>query len=468
MAKAEIIYRDVNDISLLEGNPRTITGKQFERLKESLDKNPDYFEARPIILSDRTGELVAIAGNQRLKAARSLGLQQVPTVLLSGLTEEREREIIIRDNVENGEWDMDALANEWDVEELHDWGVNVSKFNNDPNKIGLLVADFLAPPVSVIDLRQGYMADRKRELNGMLSLDSKAGRKEGLMKGLGGLAEALDGNTSITGTSEFNPALCELLVRWFSPEGGKVLDSFAGGSVRGVVSAFCGRDYTGIDISSEQIKANEDCRIRNKWWLDESNNKIEWICADSSNISKILSGQHFDFGLICPPYFDLEIYSDTEGDISNMSWEDFSAQYRKILIDSANLLKDNRFYAVVISDVRDRKGYYRDLRGLTTEAMREAGFRVYNEMVVVDPAQNAHLRARRYMNARKVVRTHQEALVFYKGDDPIKAAHQNMFIYYNGDPKKIREEFGMVGIDRRKLKEFLAVREETTMEVGDE
>ena len=68
-------------------------------LKESIHSNPDYFEARPIILSDRTGELVIIAGNQRYDASVELGLSDVPTVLLHGLTEEREREIIIRDNV---------------------------------------------------------------------------------------------------------------------------------------------------------------------------------------------------------------------------------------------------------------------------------------------------------------------------------------------------------------------------------
>lgn len=124
---AEIIYREVSALSELEGNPRTITKKQFEKLKTSLKNNPDYFEARPLILSDRTGALVVIAGNQRLRAAKSLGLKEVPTVLLEGLTEEREREIIIRDNVENGEWDMEALANAWSTDDLIEWGVEEIK-----------------------------------------------------------------------------------------------------------------------------------------------------------------------------------------------------------------------------------------------------------------------------------------------------------------------------------------------------
>lgn len=123
--REQIKYRKLEDLHKLEGNPRTITGSDFDRLCTSLKDNPDYFEARPLILSDRTGELVILAGNQRYEAAKTIGLTEVPTFLIHGLTEEREREIIIRDNVNNGQWDMDALANEWDQEQLADWGVTV-------------------------------------------------------------------------------------------------------------------------------------------------------------------------------------------------------------------------------------------------------------------------------------------------------------------------------------------------------
>ena len=121
--KAQVQYRKLSELKELEGNPRTIKKDQFEKLKQSLKDNADYFEARPIILSNRTGELVILAGNQRFKAAKAIGMQEVPTVLLEGLNEEREREIIIRDNVENGDWDMDILANEWAELPLTDWGI---------------------------------------------------------------------------------------------------------------------------------------------------------------------------------------------------------------------------------------------------------------------------------------------------------------------------------------------------------
>lgn len=125
MAK-EIVYRKLTELKKLPNNPRTIKKDDMERLKQSIKDNPDYFEARPIILSNRTGDLVILAGNQRYEAAKALKMDEVPTFLLEGLTEAREREIIIRDNVSNGDWDMDALANEWDTQELTDWGVDIN------------------------------------------------------------------------------------------------------------------------------------------------------------------------------------------------------------------------------------------------------------------------------------------------------------------------------------------------------
>ena len=125
MKKLENIakYVAIDELKQLENNPRQIKKADFERLKESVKKNDKFFEAHPIIASDRTGENVIIAGNMRWKAAKELGMAEVPVVILHDLTEEQEREIIIRSNVENGEWDMDMLANEWDTDELEEWGV---------------------------------------------------------------------------------------------------------------------------------------------------------------------------------------------------------------------------------------------------------------------------------------------------------------------------------------------------------
>lgn len=124
-------YKSLDELYHLDRNPRTISKQRMDMLVESIKDNPDYFEARPIICSDRTGKLVIIAGNQRLRAAGMAGLSEVPVVTIHGLSEEREREITIRDNVELGEWDFDLLANDWDVEDLQNWGVDVLKKNDD-------------------------------------------------------------------------------------------------------------------------------------------------------------------------------------------------------------------------------------------------------------------------------------------------------------------------------------------------
>lgn len=109
---SEIIFRKVSEISLLSDNPRKISKKDLEKLVDSIRIN-GFWKHRPITLSDRTGELVVIAGNQRLKAAKKLKLEEVPTVLYSDLTEEQEADIVLRDNINNGQWDISLLDDSW-------------------------------------------------------------------------------------------------------------------------------------------------------------------------------------------------------------------------------------------------------------------------------------------------------------------------------------------------------------------
>jgi len=118
-------YRKLTELKKLTNNPRIIRDKEFKNLCRSIKDNPKFFEARPLILSNRTGELIIIAGNQRYEAAKALKMKEAPTYLMEGLTEEKEKEITIRDNTNQGEWDMDSLANAWGDLPLADWGVDV-------------------------------------------------------------------------------------------------------------------------------------------------------------------------------------------------------------------------------------------------------------------------------------------------------------------------------------------------------
>lgn len=106
----EIVYRKLSELKPNPKNPRKQSPKGVEDLAESIKSNPAFFEARPILLSDRTGEFVIIGGERRSEAARLLGMEEVPTILIQGLTEAKEDEIMVRDNTHNGVWDEAKLA----------------------------------------------------------------------------------------------------------------------------------------------------------------------------------------------------------------------------------------------------------------------------------------------------------------------------------------------------------------------
>lgn len=143
-----------------------------------------------------------------------------------------------------------------------------------------------------------------------------------------------------------------------------------------------------------------------------------WIAGDSREIGRsIFSDLSADFLFTCPPYADLEVYSDDPADISNMPYPEFRAAYREIIAAACALLKPDRFACVVVGEVRDDEGNYYDFIGDTVQAFRDAGLAYYNEMILVSPLGSLPVRvARQFSAGRKVGKTHQNVLVFVKGD----------------------------------------------------
>jgi DNA modification methylase len=221
-----------------------------------------------------------------------------------------------------------------------------------------------------------------------------------------------------SGISIFDPVLCELIYRWFSPVDGSVLDPFAGGSVRGVVASHLSRHYTGIELRAEQVEEN----IKQGKQICKDHFP-KWHCGDSRTVEKICKTEKYDLVFSCPPYADLEVYSDDPRDISNMSYEDFFQAYEEIITKSVALLKDDRFACFVVGEVREKKGggFYRGLVADTAYAFEKAGARLYNEMILVTAVGSLPIRAgRMFESGRKIGKTHQNVLVFCKGD-PIEA-----------------------------------------------
>ena len=118
----------VNDIKLNPNNPRIIKDDKFKKLVKSIQEFPEMLDIRPIVVNS---DMVILGGNMRFKACKEAGLKEIPIIIADKLTEEQQREFLIKDNTSGGEWDWDMLANEWDVDLLDDWGLDVPKFDTD-------------------------------------------------------------------------------------------------------------------------------------------------------------------------------------------------------------------------------------------------------------------------------------------------------------------------------------------------
>lgn len=417
----------LSKIKLNPNNPRIIKDDKFKKLVKSIQEFPEMMAKRPMVcVTDADGLLYPLGGNMRLKALQELKYKEIPDnwiMLADEWTKEKRQEFTIKDNVSFGEFDWDTLANEWNVEELSEWGVDIYNFDteqeeeNNVKKQNKKLSDrFIIPPFSVLDTKQGNWQQRK---NYWLSLGIKSeiGRNNNSL----GLANVKDyeyeykANYDISnGTSIFDPVLCELAYKWFNTPNGKILDCFAGGSVRGIVAAKLGYEYLGNDLRNEQIEAN---RINAKEVLQDAELYPTWTCGDSLHIDTIAKGYKADMIFSCPPYADLEVYSDKKEDLSNMPYKDFIVLYREIIRKSCRLLKEDRFAVFVVGDVRDKKGFYQNFVSDTIQAFIDSGVLLYNEIIKVDMIGNLPMRAGRYFNGgRKVGKQHQNVLVFYKGN----------------------------------------------------
>jgi DNA modification methylase len=115
----------VGDVKANPNNPRIIKDDKFKKLVKSIQEFPEMLKLRPIIVND---DMVVLGGNMRLKACKEAGLKTIPIIKASLLSEEKQKEFIVKDNVGYGEWDWDELANNWDAEQLTDWGLDIPNF----------------------------------------------------------------------------------------------------------------------------------------------------------------------------------------------------------------------------------------------------------------------------------------------------------------------------------------------------
>lgn len=297
-------------------------------------------------------------------------------------------------------------------------GDDLRLFDADPYRDAarILRERFIVPPFTVLDASQSYWQERKRNWLS-LGIESEIGRDAlayGNRTGMDEVSVKLRGVTPGGGVSIFDPVLCELAYRWWCPPGGHVLDPFAGGSVRGVVAHMLGRRYTGVELRKIQVEANrvQSARLRGVY---PGGAEPTWLAGDSRTD---LPNAPADFVLTCPPYGDLEVYSDDPRDLSHMEAAAFDDAYRQIIGQTVRRLRADRFAAFIVGNYRNaRTTHQYDLPALTVAAFEAAGCGYYSDLVLVTSAATAGMRASAtFASGRKPVRRHQYILVFVKGD----------------------------------------------------
>lgn len=481
----ELTEMPLSQLSENVSNPRTITDTKLERLVESILVFPRMLSLRPIVVDENN---VILGGNMRFRALSRISSMKFPSLkkTLSGsatftkktefereqlldywrtwlrspvapvssapsLSSEERREFIIKDNVGFGEWDTDVLSDDWSDIDFDEWGLD-GLWENEEEELGTAerVKDggaengslndrFIAPPFSILDTRKGYWQARKKVWRALIG-DMGESRKGTLMSCIElkykdiyrrsrrersklGISfkeylekyvseeekERAAQNVLSAGVSLLDPVMSEIVCRWFGFEKCKTFDCFAGDSVFGYVSSYLGNEFVGIELRPEQAKLNND---------RTEGMPARYICDDGQNVAQHIEAESQDLLFSCPPYFDLEKYSDLDNDASNQkSYVDFITILRNAFTSAIGCLKNNRFAVVVVGDVRDKKtGFYYDFCGDIKQIFKDGGMPLYNEIILIEQAASTAVRAGRSMINRKVGKMHQNILVFYKGD----------------------------------------------------
>lgn len=282
----------------------------------------------------------------------------------------------------------------------------------------LLRDKFIEPPFSILDTRSGLWQARKKQwlskgIKSEIGRDAKTYNTADWIKdkGLSGGVQNNPGTlVTSNGTSIFDPSLTEVLYHWFCEKGGLILDPFAGGSVRGIVANYLSYKYTGLELRQEQVDSNREQALD----ILPLENQPQWYCGDSD---KLLDGQwehKFDFVFSCPPYFNLEVYSNLPDDLSNMDYNKFLIKYRSIIKKSCSLLKQGCYACFVVGEIRNKQGNYIGFVPDTIKAFTDIGMEYYNEAILLNSVGSAAIRAGGNMKTKKLVKVHQNVLVFKK------------------------------------------------------
>lgn len=398
-----------------------------------------------------------VDGHLRFKAARKMGLKEVPVVNADDLTEAQIKafRLVANQSANWAEWNEELLKLEFkELDEL-DFDLELTGFdledvekslrdikfveeeqeNAEKRHFETLEEKFLIPPFDILDARKERWLQRKRLWNLLIGDDgsTRGTHTYGTFnKSYGGCI----GAEKMKRISVLDAVLAEIINLWFLPSGkNNTFDCFAGDIVFGYVSSYLGNNFTGIELRKEQADFNNS-RVKGM--------PARYICDDGRNVLKHIGENSQDLLFSCPPYFNLEHYSDLKNDASNQkTYEDFLDILDHAFTDALKCLKNNRFAVIVVGDVRNKKtgGYYNFPNDIIN-IFRKNDLSLYNNIKILTPLSTAAIRAKGNMRNRKVVHVYQDVLVFYKGDSTkIKDIYGDVMVAELEDGSNESEDF---------------------------
>jgi len=441
--------KPIEEFVALQGNFKVMDDRREKSITENLIQNGFI---SPIFMWE--GQI--LDGHQRIKALKKLLEQgyiisykgqnvnnKIPYIIINAKDRTEAAKFILTYNSQYGQIvALDEFLEEFklnwddiDSQLMLNTEYNAKQIGKGNNK---LKNDWIMPPFSILDTRQIYWQERRKdwyELIGNTSFTRENALGDDLMGSIN------------DGVSLFDPVLAEIIYHWFSPAKGCVLNLFAGDVEPNIVAAYRGHPLQGIELRQDQIDHTNRIAVK----LNIQNN-VNLICDDVLNLNKHVKDNSQDILFSCPPFYNLEEYSIDKRDFANKEEVDFDTLLQQVINAGAQKLKNNRFAVFVVSEVRRPDGSYRGFIPKVIRWFEEAGLKYYNEIVLINSIGTLPFRINGMWQNRKVGKMHQNVLVFFKGKikevekvfkeaRQVGSVHQKVLVFYKGEMDYIKKEF---------------------------
>jgi len=390
------------DLKLNPNNPRQITKDEFEKLKQSIKKNPDFLKGLPIVYDE---ENIILSGNQRYTALKQLVSEGEITevsddwfVNTTGWSDTKKREFIVQMNTHSGDWDWDILGNQYDDLDLEGLGLDMPEIQQDGEEGWNPEKTYDDEVGDGINEKVGY---------GLQSFWKDISNKnaEAFKYQIDLPTQGLSNNVVRQKYSRTNLEEIQRIISTYMRKGDYFLESCCGWSTFGSSAKYFGYSGIGVDIwetvldhSKKQIEA-----IKNDGVVEIKN-------MDAMNLE--FEDNTFDYVYCNPPFMDQEKYSGLTNDIASKDFKDFGNKFVKLMEENRRVLKEGKLCTITINDMR-KKGLLVPLQAYVIKWGEQAGFKLHDFVVAEVLSQKIRLRKKDY-ELRRTVKCHEYVITFIK------------------------------------------------------